>query len=194
MGRSHRTRRDAELINSLSDKAYAGIELVSAAGKHSIELKLFSGAPKQVFIDGQRIRRMGELMGVLNAVMFSPEDLSLVKDSPETRRRFMDMELCQLDKVYLHFLTHYNKCLTQRNALLKEIDLSKDAQAMLDVWDAQLIQHGKKIVQLREAFVGEIAPVIAQIYHSLTGGREQLAVSYALFRIRIIELESQRMV
>ena len=178
LGRSHRTRRDAELINSLSDKAYAGIELVSATGKHSIELKLFSGAPKQVFIDGQRIRRMGELMGVLNAVMFSPEDLSLVKDSPETRRRFMDMELCQLDKVYLHFLTHYNKCLTQRNALLKEIDLSKDAQAMLDVWDAQLIQHGKKIVQLREAFVGEIAPVIAQIYHSLTGGREQLAVSY----------------
>lgn len=67
LGRSHRTRRDAELINSLSDKAYAGIELVSAAGKHSIELKLFSGAPKQVFIDGQRIRRMGELMGVLNA-------------------------------------------------------------------------------------------------------------------------------
>ena len=81
LGRSHRTRRDAELINSLSDKAYAGIELVSATGKHSIELKLFSGAPKQVFIDGQRIRRMGELMGVLNAVMFSPEDLSLVKDS-----------------------------------------------------------------------------------------------------------------
>ena len=73
LGRSHRTRRDAELINSLSDKAYAGIELVSATGKHSIELKLFSGAPKQVFIDGQRIRRMGELMGVLNAVMFSPE-------------------------------------------------------------------------------------------------------------------------
>ena len=81
-------------------------------------------------------------------------------------------------RVYLHFLTHYNKCLTQRNALLKEIDLSKDAQAMLDVWDAQLIQYGKKIVQLREVFVGEIAPVIAQIYHSLTGGREQLAVSY----------------
>ena len=54
LGRSHRTRRDAELINSLSDKAYAGIELVSAMGKHSIELKLFSGSPKQVFIDGQR--------------------------------------------------------------------------------------------------------------------------------------------
>ena len=102
----------------------------------------------------------------------------MIKNGPGERRRFLDMELCQLDKVYLHFLTHYNKCLTQRNALLKEIDLSKDAQAMLDVWDAQLIQHGKKIVQLREAFVGEIAPVIAQIYHSLTGGREQLAVSY----------------
>ena len=67
---------------------------------------------------------------------------------------FLDMELCQLDKVYLHFLTHYNKCLAQRNALLKGTDLSKDAQAMLDVWDAQLIQHGKKIIQLRETFVG----------------------------------------
>lgn len=107
------TRRDAELINSLSDKAYAGIELVSAAGKHSIELKLFSGAPKQVFIDGQRIRRMGELMGVLNAVMFSPEDLSLVKDSPETRRRFMDMELCQLRPAYFYRLQQYNAALKQ---------------------------------------------------------------------------------
>ena len=119
LGRSHRTRRDAELINSLSDKAYAGIELVSATGKHSIELKLFSGAPKQVFIDGQRIRRMGELMGVLNAVMFSPEDLSLVKDSPETRRRFMDMELCQLRPAYFYRLQQYNAALKQRTALLK---------------------------------------------------------------------------
>ena len=124
------------------------------------------------------IRRSSELIGLLNVVFFSPEDLQVIKNGPGERRRFLDMELCQLDKVYLHFLTHYNKCLTQRNALLKEIDLSKDAQAMLDVWDAQLIQHGKKIVQLREVFVGEIAPVIAQIYHSLTGGREQLAVSY----------------
>ena len=169
LGRSHRTRRDAELINSLSDKAYAGIELVSATGKHSIELKLFSGAPKQVFIDGQRIRRMGELMGVLNAVMFSPEDLSLVKDSPETRRRFMDMELCQLRPAYFYRLQQYNAALKQRTALLKTSFPFEPNIELLDMWDDKLAELGGSVMLLRRDFLDRLSTAARDLNRSITG-------------------------
>ena len=169
LGRSHRTRRDAELINSLSDKAYAGIELVSATGKHSIELKLFSGAPKQVFIDGQRIRRMGELMGVLNAVMFSPEDLSLVKDSPETRRRFMDMELCQLRPAYFYRLQQYNAALKQRTALLKTSFPFEPNTELLDMWDDKLAELGGSVMLLRRDFLDRLSTAARDLNRSITG-------------------------
>ena len=176
--KSYRGSHDREMIRFGKEEAHLRLEAEKKGIPYRVDMHLKKSQTKGIAINGVPIRRSSELIGLLNVVFFSPEDLQVIKNGPGERRRFLDMELCQLDKVYLHFLTHYNKCLTQRNALLKEIDLSKDAQAMLDVWDAQLIQHGKKIVQLREAFVGEIAPVIAQIYHSLTGGREQLAVSY----------------
>ena len=169
LGRSHRTRRDAELINPLSDKAYAGIELVSATGKHSIELKLFSGAPKQVFIDGQRIRRMGELMGVLNAVMFSPEDLSLVKDSPETRRRFMDMELCQLRPAYFYRLQQYNAALKQRTALLKTSFPFEPNIELLDMWDDKLAELGGSVMLLRRDSLDRLSTAARDLNRSITG-------------------------
>ena len=176
--KSHKGSKDKEMIRFGEDEAHIRTIVEKNDKEYRIDMHLRKNGAKGVAINKMPIKKASELFGILNIVFFSPEDLNIIKNGPAERRRFIDLELCQLDKVYLHFLTHYNKCLTQRNALLKEIDLSKDAQAMLDVWDAQLIQHGKKIVQLREAFVGEIAPVIAQIYHSLTGGREQLAVSY----------------
>ena len=176
--KSYRGSHDREMIRFGKDEAHLRLEAEKKGIPYRVDMHLKKSKTKGIAINGVPIRRSSELIGLLNVVFFSPEDLQVIKNGPGERRRFLDMELCQLDKVYLHFLTHYNKCLAQRNALLKGTDLSKDAQAMLDVWDAQLIQHGKKIIQLRETFVGEIAPVIAQIYHSLTGGREQLAVSY----------------
>ena len=176
--KSHKGSKDREIIRFEQDEAHIRMMVGKDSMSYKIDMHLRKNKAKGVAINGLPIKKARELLGVVNLVFFSPEDLNIIKNGPAERRRFIDLELCQLDKVYLHFLTHYNKCLAQRNALLKGTDLSKDAQAMLDVWDAQLIQHGKKIIQLRETFVGEIAPVIAQIYHSLTGGREQLAVSY----------------
>ena len=176
--KSHKGSKDKEIVSFDKEEAHIRTYLEKDHVEYRVDMHLRKNKSKGIAIDGQKIKKAAELLGLCNVVFFSPEDLGIIKNGPAERRRFVDMELCQLDKVYLHFLTHYNKCLAQRNALLKGTDLSKDAQAMLDVWDAQLIQHGKKIIQLRETFVGEIAPVIAQIYHSLTGGREQLAVSY----------------
>ena len=110
IGRSFRTRKDNELINMISNGAYVALDVISRGSRRKIEFKFARNAGKQILIDGEPIRRMGELMGVLNAVLFSPEDLSLVKDSPEERRRFMDMELCQLRPAFFYKLQQYILC------------------------------------------------------------------------------------
>lgn len=176
--KSYRGSRDRDMIRFGKEEAHLRLEAEKKDIPYRVDMHLKKAKTKGIAINGAPIRRSSELIGLLNVVFFSPEDLQVIKNGPGERRRFLDMELCQLDKVYLHLLTHYSKCLAQRNALLKEIDQSKDARTMLDVWDAQLVQYGVKIILLREEFVSEIAPVIAQIYHSLTGGREELFVSY----------------
>ena len=117
--RSHRTARDAELINQGMSGGYVGLDVQTRAGERRIEMKLRAGERKQVFIDRLQTQRSGELMGVLNVVMFSPEDLELVKGAPAERRRFLDMELSQLRPAYYYKIQQYNAALKQRNALLK---------------------------------------------------------------------------
>ena len=125
-GRSHRTSKDAELIKNGMSGGYVGLELKGLSGSRIIEIKLKFGERKQIFIDRLMAKRTGELMGALNAVMFSPEDIELVKGSPAERRRFMDMELSQLRPAYYYTLQRYNAALKQRNALLRP-DIAKDA-------------------------------------------------------------------
>lgn len=90
---------------------------------------------KGIAIDGIPIKRSSELLGLLNVIFFSPEDLRIVKNGPAERRKFIDMELCQLDQVYLHDLKEYNKILMQRNKLLKQISFQPSLEDTLDIWD-----------------------------------------------------------
>ena len=143
-GRSHRTAKDAELIRAGFAGGYVGMDIRTKSGSRTIEIKLKSGERKQIFIDKLMAKRTGELMGALNAVMFSPEDLELVKGAPAERRRFMDMELSQLRPAYYYALQRYNAALKQRNALLKP-DAKADMNAVrqqLYIWDEQLSQAG----------------------------------------------------
>ena len=94
------------------------------------------------------------MFGILNLVFFSPEDLNLIKDGPSKRRHFLNMELSQLDKIYLDDLTKYHKVLKQRNQLLKDIHFRPDLEETLPVWDDQLIFFGKKIIESRLRFIG----------------------------------------
>ena len=93
---------------------------------YKVDMHLRKSRTKGIAINGQRIRKASELIGLLHIVFFSPEDLSIVKDGPAQRRRFMDMELCQLDASYLHDLNHYNKIIEQRNKLLKDLLRNQD--------------------------------------------------------------------
>ncbi len=111
-------------------------------------------------------------------VFFSPEDLNLIKNGPSERRRFLDMELCQLDKIYIHHLVNYNKILMQRNQLLKNLELRPEFIETLDIWDMQLVQYGKKLIEQRKHFVKELNEIIYEIHIKLSGNREELYIDY----------------
>ncbi|MBO4385359.1 MAG: DNA replication/repair protein RecF [Clostridia bacterium] len=186
LGRSHRTVRDQEMIGHGLSGAYVGLELETLNGSRTIEIKLRSGDDasrnprdkKQIFIDRQRAEKAGELMGVMNVVMFSPEDLALVKASPDVRRRFMDMELCQLRPAYYKKAAMYNAALRQRNALIKEAFLDPIDPEVLDMWNQQLARTGAAVMRDRRQFMDDISTIASDMHMKLTGGRERLFAYY----------------
>lgn len=111
-------------------------------------------------------------------VFFSPEDLNIIKNGPSERRRFIDMELCQLDKVYVHSLVQYNKVLLQRNKLLKELGFHPEYEATLDVWDEQLVRFGKEVIKARRDFIHQLGDIIKELHTKLSGGKENIEVIY----------------
>ncbi|MEA5059509.1 MAG: DNA replication/repair protein RecF [Candidatus Pelethousia sp.] len=174
-GRSHRTPKDGDLIARGCEGGFVGTEIESLTGNHLIEIKLREGERKKIFIDRQLAARTGELMGVVNVVIFAPEDLSLVKDGPSERRRFLDMELSQARPAYYYRLQQYNTALRQRNALLKS---DKIRPGMLAMWDEQLATLGEAIMAERERFVDSLSTIAYDVHRSITGGQERLSIYY----------------
>lgn len=174
-GRSHRTPRDGDLIARGYEGGYVGAEIESLTGSHLLEIKLRDGERKKIFIDRQLASRTGELMGVLNVVMFAPEDLSLVKAGPAERRRFLDMELSQARPAYYYRLQQYNAALRQRNALLKSCDIRP---GMLAMWDEQLASLGEAIMAERQRFVDSLSTIAYDLHKGITGGKESLELGY----------------
>ena len=173
--RSHRTPRDAELIREGQPGGYAGALVQSQSGTHEIEIKLRAGERKRMVYDGAPAARSVEMMGRLNVVMFSPEDLALVKGGPEQRRRFMDMELCQLYPAYFSALQQYGRALKQRNALLK------DGGGPLFMWDEQLALCGGVIMRRRAELMQRVQRLALNAALAMTGGEESLRVEYRPF-------------
>ena len=143
-----------------------------------VDMHLRKSKSKGIAIDGQKIKKAADLMGLCNVVFFSPEDLGIIKNGPAERRRFVDMELCQLDSLYLYNLNHYNRIVNQRNKLLKDMYMNPDLKETLGVWDMQLASFGSKIIQRRKLFGEQLNEIIYGIHRKLSGDREELAVHY----------------
>jgi len=118
------------------------------------------------------------LFGIVNVVFFSPEDLNLIKNGPAERRRFVDLELCQLNKLYVHSLVQYNRIVTQRNKLLKDMAFRPDYEETLDIWDMQLVQYGKEMIGYRKEFIEQLDGIIGPIHRKLSGEKETLRILY----------------
>ena len=143
-------------------------------------MHLKKNSPKGIAINRMPIRKASELFGIVNLVFFSPEDLNIIKNGPAERRRFIDLELSQLDRVYLSNLANYNRVVNQRNHLLKEIGFSgyEKHTGTLEIWEMKLIQYGNQIIERRKAFIEEMNEIISSIHKKLTGGREEIRILY----------------
>lgn len=176
--KSHKGSKDKEVICFGEEESHIRTFVQKKEILYQIDMHLRKNKTKGIAINGVPIRKASELFGILNFVFFSPEDLSIIKQGPSERRRFLDMELCQLDRVYLHDLAQYNKIVTQRNKLLKDLYFRTDLKETLDIWDVQLVQYGRKIIKNREVFVEKLNEIIFEIHEHLSGGKEKIKVIY----------------
>ena len=178
--KSHRGSKDREIIRFDNDESHIKVNVKKNDMNYRIDMHLKKNKPKGIAVNGIPIKRAVELFGILNIVFFSPEDLNIIKNGPSERRRFIDMELSQLDKIYLDCLINYNKVVNQRNSLLKEYAFSgrEDIISSLDIWDMRLVKYGNDVIKSREKFVKEINDLVKSIHTKLSGDREQLEIIY----------------
>ena len=178
--KSHRGSKDREIIRFDNDESHIKVNVKKNDMNYRIDMHLKKNKPKGIAVNGIPIKRAVELFGILNIVFFSPEDLNIIKNGPSERRRFIDMELSQLDKIYLDCLINYNKVVNQRNSLLKEYAFSgrEDIISSLDIWDMQLVKYGNDVIKSREKFVKEINDLVKSIHTKLSGDSEQLEIIY----------------
>lgn len=177
VGRSQRTQFDRDIINLNKTESHIQLNVVEQNSENRIDVHLKRNSKKGIAVDGIPLKKLNQLFGTLYTVIFSPEDLQLIKSGPSERRKFMDMELCQLSSVYYYDLQQYYKILKHRNNLLKNIDKPK-LKDTLSIWDSQLVLYGKKIIDARTKFIDRVNLISSNIHSSIVGNRENMTLKY----------------
>lgn len=176
--KSHKSSKDTDIINFEEEEAHIRTFLEKDDIETRVDMHLRKSKSKGIAVDGIKIKKAAEILGILNVIFFSPEDLSIIKNGPSERRRFVDMELCQLDSFYLYNLNNYNKIINQRNKLLKDISFNPSLKDTLNIWDSQAASYGSKIIERRKLFVEQLNDIIFDIHKNLSGGKEHLKIIY----------------
>lgn len=176
--KSHKGSKDKEMIQFEKEESHIRSIVKKNEKEYQIDMHLRRNGTKGVAVNKVPIKKASELFGILNIVFFSPEDLNIIKNGPSERRRFIDCELCQLDKLYLSDLSRYNKVLNQRNKLLKDINYKHDLIETLPMWDVQLLEYGRNIIKKRKEFISEINGIVKDIHSKISGGKEELTLLY----------------
>ena len=176
--KSHKGSKDQDIIRFGESEAHLRTYIEKDGDTYKVDMHLRKSGSKVIAVNGQKLKKAAGLLGLLNVVFFSPEDLSIIKNGPSERRRFIDMELCQLDSFYLYNLNNYNKIVNQRNKLLKDIYTNYSLKDTLDIWDSQLISYGSKIIERRVAFVNQLNEIIYDIHKKLSGDKEEILIKY----------------
>ncbi|MDT8719520.1 DNA replication/repair protein RecF [Clostridium sp. 19966] len=174
-GKSHRTSKDKELIKWDENEAFIKLQVIRERLDKKIEIKILKEGKKAININSIKINKISELMGNCAVVMFSPEDLKIIKESPGNRRRFLDMELCQLDGRYYYNLVQYNKVLTERNITLKGRNVDR---AILDIYDEQLSSFAEYIIKKRLWYIKKLNEFGNDIHKEITEDKENIEFKY----------------
>ena len=181
-GKSHKGSKEKEIIRYDMNESHIKAEFDTSFGGRRVDIHLKKSKEKGIAINKVPIRKLSELYGKIFVVIFSTEDLDIIKRGPSDRRRFIDMELCQIDPIYVEQLITYNKILIQRRELFKkledhEADL-RELSETLDIWDLQLVNYGTELIKRRRSFIEEINKIIFDIHYEITSGKEKLKIVY----------------
>lgn len=176
MGRSFRAKKDNEMIKINTEKALVEIQYEKKDREGKIKIEI--GNKKNIYINGIKIKKLSELLGNINVVIFTPDDIDILKGSPQNRRKFLDIMISQLRPNYIHLLNLYAKTIEQRNNYLKQIKEEKRETSLLDIWDEKLIEYGVKISQYRYEFMEKIKKKLNQIHTEITEGKEEIKIEY----------------
>ena len=173
--RSFRGAPDAKLIRD--GQAFAGIFAQYAADSHrgKIEIGILGEGKRSVRLNGLPVRKISELMGALNSIVFAPEDLRIIKEAPSLRRRMMDMELCKISPGYYRSLQSYSLALKSKNKLLKN---PRADAGVLSAYSEQMAAYGEQMIEERAAFVEQLNACTARFYHNLQGVSEGIEIRY----------------
>ena len=176
--KSHKGSKDKEIIKFGHEESHIRAYIEKNDIQQRIDMHLRSSKTKAIAIDEMKIKKAAELLGLLKVVFFSPEDLSIIKNGPAERRRFIDMELCQIDNFYLYNLNNYNKIVNQRNVLLKDLYMNPSLRDTINIWNSQLISYGSKVIERRKVFIDQLNEIIRDIHKTLSGGKEDITIVY----------------
>lgn len=181
-GKSFRTHDDRDVIQFQKDYARVHIELEESVQHTVIDLTVLKSSAKEIRVNRVPIQTYGELIGKALVIVFSPDDLRLVKEGPQERRKFLDREISLVNPSYYHSLVKYNKTLKQRNKLLKILQFNPSQKDTLVNWDEQLCRYGAEIIVKRLQFIGDISKISHRLHYEISDSKETLSVHYLSHR------------
>ncbi|MCI9000974.1 MAG: DNA replication/repair protein RecF [Clostridia bacterium] len=176
IGKSFRAKKEKELINL--EKKQAFVEIEYEKSDRSGKIKIILDDKKTIFLNDIKQSKLSDILGKINMVMFSPDDIEILKSSPAKRRRFLNIMISQLRPHYVHSLNMYQKTLEQRNNYLRQIVKENKPEEMLEIWDESLANYAKEIYEYRNEFVGKIKEKISDIHSQITDRQEELKIKY----------------
>ncbi len=179
IGKSPRTDKDKDLICWGRDRAAVHVDYSCRYGNGRISVDLQSGSKKKLAVNGVPLAKVGELMGYLNCIYFSPNEIRIISQSPAERRRFLDVDLCQTDKNYFYGLLRHNKALLQRNNALKSAATLEEAKDAVYGWNKVMAEEGARIVLKRRRFCDNLKGLAAECCRRLTDDKEVLQLAYS---------------
>ena len=174
--KSFRAKKDVEMIKINEENCSIEIEFEKSDRDGKIKIEL--GNKKNIYLNGIKIKKLSELLGNLNIVIFTPDDINILKGGPENRRKFLDIMISQLRPNYMHILNLYMKTIDQRNKYLKQIKEENRDENLLEIWDEKLAEYAIKICEYREEFINKIIEKIKIIHKNITNGKEEIELEY----------------
>ena len=176
MGKSFRSKKDQELIKFNQENT--SIELDFQKSDRDGKIKININDKKTIFVNGIKLKKISEILGNVNIVIFSPDDINILKNGPSGRRRFLDIMISQLRPMYIHNLNLYLKTLEQRNNYLRQIKFEKSYPQMLEIWDSKLTEYAQNVYNYRKEFIEKIINKINIIHKEITNGNEEIKIKY----------------